>query len=772
MGNDDWEFRDEDAEEEESAAEIGSDEEYIGNEENKDEGEDGTEEAWETESNIESNENEEVENLEATSDKEANSEANDEGIIGTPEETNSKDEKKKKPKGKFNKSSMKVKLLIVPVSIIILGIIAMSVLVSSLIKSSSLQQIERDGEIVLEQILGRIGDNRSSLEIIHEDIEDNINKANASMARIYEDLNSEKLSELAKDLEIDEMNYYNSDGVLTYSNMPSNIDWTPEDDHPIIELIKSDKNRLMEEIRQDPVSNDYFKYGAIKNPDNSVVQAGINANYINDISDKFNNQRILTDVVKEEGIEYLIFIDNNLKATANSDTDNIGLDYSEDEITIEVNEEREPQGEETVYSEESVPVYEITYPAIISGEKIGTLKLGMSMAELNSNVSSNVTIIMVMGLIVIVILGGILFYNSNYAIKTINKLKEEMNRLASGDFKDNKDIVVEKDDEFGEISRSVMDMKNSVRNIIENIINKSQILAAQSEELTATTNESVKAVDEVTNAVEDMAQGSSEQAMDTEKGLNSVKSLGDVVEDNTKYMDELNRSTSRVNALKEEGLEIIDDLVEKTNDNIESSKEVQTAIKDTSESASKIETASEMIKNIASQTNLLALNASIEAARAGEAGRGFAVVADEIRKLAEESNKFAEEIAGIIVDLTSKTDAAVVNMNKVDENMETQSSSVDLTSEKFDGIASALKDMERVIEVVNKISSQMDEENSSMREITENLAAISQENAASSEEVSASMEEQSAAMSQISGASEELANVAEELNELIDQFEI
>lgn len=335
-----------------------------------------------------------------------------------------------------------------------------------------------------------------------------------------------------------------------------------------------------------------------------------------------------------------------------------------------------------------------------------------------------------------------------------------------------KEITIVNHDELGDLALSLNTLTEQVRGFIRKTLSSSEDMAKASLDLTENSQLTSDAAQEISKAIEEIARGAADQAAETERGAREIDVLAESVSENINQMKNLNSATEQVDALKSEGIAILKDLVSKTKQSGVAISEIYEVIQETDQSATKIEAASQMIKSISDQTNLLALNAAIEAARAGEAGRGFAVVAEEIRKLAEQSNRFTDEIAGIIVELSEKTDMAVKTMEDVGQIIKAQTEGVSQTSEKYEGISDAIDLMKRELLSMNRSLGEMETKNTRLVDTFSNLAAISEENAAGAEESTASIEEQTASMSELAEATERLAHLASDLQKEISRFEL
>ena len=405
-----------------------------------------------------------------------------------------------------------------------------------------------------------------------------------------------------------------------------------------------------------------------------------------------------------------------------------------------------------------------------------TLVVSVPETEVMSGVHKLSVFMIGLGAFFFVLILGLLLWIIKSITSPIAALGKDMEKLADYDFSEEVKAGISKNsgrkDEIGSISRGTEKVVERLRDIVLNIREVSGHIHDVSDEIADNAKSTAKASDELTKAVDGISIGAMHQAEDMQRGTKAMQSMGEALRANEESMIELNQSSDGVYDAKEKGISAIKDLINTTAKVEESALKVSEVIERTDEGAKKIDEASTMIKSIAGQTNLLALNAAIEAARAGEAGKGFAVVADEIRKLAEQTDKFTEEIVVVVRNLSERTKEAVDIMEEVKTVVGEQVTCVDETEKQFVYISDEIDVTKTIIGKLNDSEKELEDARGELSEIVEGLAAVSEENAAATEECLASVEEQAASTSIIESSAERLPEMARGLEEAVQKFKL
>lgn len=403
---------------------------------------------------------------------------------------------------------------------------------------------------------------------------------------------------------------------------------------------------------------------------------------------------------------------------------------------------------------------------------IVSMKRSETFSKLFSVISTQ-GIVAVLALIVMIIVS---YYISRRISKPLQHIDDYCEKLKNLDLHSNDDHPAIKyagrRDEIGSLVKTITFTEENLRNLISSSNSIAGTLSSASETLESITDETKSSQQNVSMVIEEIAKGAQQQASDLEQGAMSMHKISELISENERILLKLRELANTINELKEGGVVSVEELKQTTAQNVDSMQNIAAVIEGTSDSSNKINAASIKIMDIANQTNLLALNAAIEAARAGEQGKGFAVVADEIRKLAEDSSKFTEEIAAVVKELSMNSKQAVEAVESSKEKMMRQAKAVKDTGEKLDGIARSIDENLAMIEELARSGHEVGLESEKLNEMMSSLSAMSQENAASTEEVSASVDEQTGAMQNISDSAKHLSDLAHELNAEVMKFKL
>lgn len=669
--------------------------------------------------------------------------------------------------------SVKMRLFIIPLTVTFLGVLLIGILSSYFTRESLLNEMKENGFFVSEQVIERIADNQAALVAINQILDEKIMSIANEVIVNRNQLNSSILQDIAIRMGAQDIYWYDQSGKIVYSTQDSYIDWVATDGHPVHDFMTSNETeRIESEIRRDSESDSFGKNGYKRAFQGFFVQVVIDAKEVAELTERFSYQTLIDDVGAHENVDYVLIMDTSATVLASSDPEEVGVTLDDEGSILGARDGVSFAG---LYTEEETGLtsYDIVYPVVLDGERIGAVNIGYSMVLVEAAIQNNIMVIAIAGIVVFLVLAVVLFVTSNGAIAIIHALNAHFEILSAGNFSQAVPAKVRsKKDEFGGMARAIERMQGAVSDMIKAVNVKSEQVAAASEQLMSTSDQASIAAEEVTKAINEIAIGAGEQAKDSVTSSGKITQMGELVKRDHMYIEELNGAAQNIEIQKNDGFVILKDLVVKTEQNSQSAALIYDIIHQNNQNAEQIEMASGMIQNIADQTNLLALNAAIEAARAGEAGRGFAVVADEIRKLAEQSNNFTGEIKKVIDSLKMRSKEAVTTMDGVRGIVEAQNDSVKATEGRFKGIAESIDQIKVVIDKLNHSTKDMSDNISEVIGLTEALSSISEENAASTEEASAAMEEQTATMMEIATSGQQLAEVAQELQALIAAFRV
>ncbi len=353
------------------------------------------------------------------------------------------------------------------------------------------------------------------------------------------------------------------------------------------------------------------------------------------------------------------------------------------------------------------------------------------------------------------------------ALAPLRDLREGLRRVGEGDLNIK---LEERSDDIGIINSYFNNTIEKFKGIIDKVKQTAEQVSSSSQELSVSTKENSMAVQEIVSSMVELRAGAQLQETSVPQYLGIVYEVEDKMEEITNAAKQMEKVSEGIEHQSVKGNGVTKQAINQMNI-------IQNAVQDLSSIIYSLEVRSKeisdivtVITSISNQTNSLALHATIEASRAEETGEGFAVVADELRKLAEQTEASAKDIANLIGETQAGTEEVVVSMRKASKEVESGMKLVESNGAFFEEISKSAQSVTNQVRVVSSNSSDILQNSQNIVRVVNELSLIANMYTNSSSNVEESMKEQEMSVQDIAELASSLSWLSQELQELIGEF--
>lgn len=404
---------------------------------------------------------------------------------------------------------------------------------------------------------------------------------------------------------------------------------------------------------------------------------------------------------------------------------------------------------------------------------VGAVFCGRPRAEMMSDIRKAIVMTLAAVAVVLIFAAVVCCVVMQRIVSAIEVNVKNLDKVAAGNLNieiDNR--ILNRNDEIGDMGRSLQQMILSFGGIVHQIMNTSAKLDSVSNEYGDFFQTIVEQIRGINASMNEIADGASTQANESREANGQVINIGEAITATVDGMGTLSSSSDKMKQYSDTANETLEKLAVITEQTKSAIQSVQEETNETNRSTKDIQAASQLITEIAARTNLLSLNASIEAARAGENGRGFAVVANEIRSLSEQSKQSAAKIDTIVCQLKINSDNSVHTMEEVAEIGVQQAEMLSSTISMFDALDGEIREVVIAIDDIRNQIHKLDELKAGILENLNGLASIAEGNAAGTQQTSASMTMLENIIDKCSEDTKKLMELAKELEQNTHQFSL